>query len=343
MNSNIQDLAWQFFREKVEFLKQPDSYYEDNSIIDTIETHLSSVFLTDRHAYKIKKPVAFSFLNFSHIASRFLNCQKELELNRQLAPDVYLDVVPMIQSRPHHFYPIGWTQKGKIVDWLVKMRQFPREKTLDNAILRNKIDRTLLTKAAHTLINFYQDAKPLALSPYEYKHQLCQSIDENHQSLSKPEYQFNQAVIREIHEAQMHQLNVLSDYLTQRVIQGRIIECHGDLRPEHICLISPPVFIDRLEFNIRLRIMDAVAELSYLSLECELLGKPEIGEFFLKIYQQEFDDIPDPKLVEFYKSYKACLRARISAWHLDDAQIINQEKWHKKANAYLNLATNILN
>ncbi|WP_133127866.1 hypothetical protein [Legionella nagasakiensis] len=343
MNSNNQQKTWQSFREKIEFLKQSDSYHEDNSLIESIETHMSWVFLTDKHAYKIKKPVEFSFLDFSHITSRFLNCHKEIKLNQPLAPDIYLDVVPMIQSHLHAFYPIDWLREGNIVDWLVKMRRFPREQTLDNVILRDNIDESLLLAAAYKLVKFYQDAHPLPLHPKEYILRLHQYIDENYQALLNKKYQFNQSVIIEMHEAQMHQLDLLSEYITHRVLEGRIIECHGDLRPEHICLISPPIFTDRLEFNTSLRIMDPVAELSYLSLECEFLGKPEVGAFFLQIYQKEFPDIPDPRLTEFYKSYKACLRAKISAWHLDDEHVVNQEKWHKKAKAYLNLATKIMN
>jgi aminoglycoside phosphotransferase family enzyme len=123
-----------------------------------------------------------------------------------------------------------------------------------------------------------------------------------------------------------------------RVRARRIIEAHGDLRPEHICLTDPPVIIDCLEFNRNLRLLDPVDELSFLGLECERLGAPLVGATMLDLYREATGDAPAEELIAFYKSYRACLRAKIAAWHLRDSEIREPEKWPALARTYLELA-----
>lgn len=102
------------------------------------------------------------------------------------------------------------------------------------------------------------------------------------------------------------------------------------------------MIIDRLDFNDELRMMDPCDELSYLSLECELLGRPDIGALFFTIYQKETNDCPTNRLLSFYKSYRAGLRARMCIWHLDDPRIEDLDKWFRKAECYLKLSASFL-
>jgi aminoglycoside phosphotransferase family enzyme len=119
---------------------------------------------------------------------------------------------------------------------------------------------------------------------------------------------------------------------------GRVVEAHGDLRPEHICLEPEPVVIDCLEFNRSLRILDVASELMFLALECERLGARQIGEWIVGKCNEETGDRPPETLLEFYKSYHACIRAQIAVWHLKDDNISNPAVWTEKAKRYLQLA-----
>lgn len=338
MQINLDD--WDQLKAKVEFLKQPLSYHEDCKEIISIETHISWIFLTDHHAYKLKKPVRLSYLDFSDLESRRINCEKEITLNQYLAPEIYLDTIPFMQNKQGEFIPIGRDEEGVIVDWFVKMKRFPRKKTLDHEIIHQKIDHKIVQESARSLIRFYQQTVVPAILPESYLMRLQERIYDNEQNLSAPEYGLDQTLIKDLHNAQRDELHQLAACIKHRVLNGRIIECHGDLRPEHICLISNPIIIDRLEFNRALRVMDATEELAYLSLECEFLGNSNVGEVFLATYQEAFQDIPSPELLKFYKMLRACLRAKISAWHLDDPKIDDLEKWYEKAKAYLEFAAN---
>jgi aminoglycoside phosphotransferase family enzyme len=123
-----------------------------------------------------------------------------------------------------------------------------------------------------------------------------------------------------------------------RVKGQKIVEAHGDLRPEHICLIDPPVIIDCLEFSRTLRILDTVDELAFLALECEYAGAPYIGEVVFETYRQLTDDNPAHALVHFYKALRALLRAKLTIRHLDDHDASEHYKWIQRAGDYLQLA-----
>ncbi|MCK5480722.1 MAG: hypothetical protein KAJ06_06235, partial [Gammaproteobacteria bacterium] len=117
-----------------------------------------------------------------------------------------------------------------------------------------------------------------------------------------------------------------------------IVEAHGDLRPEHICLTDPPVFIDCLEFNRRFRLLDTADELAFLAMECEHAGAPFIGPVLFETYRQCSGDDPPQLLVCFYKAYRAQMRAKLSIRHLGSCDYGDADKWVQRTKAYLHLA-----
>ena len=136
--------------------------------------------------------------------------------------------------------------------------------------------------------------------------------------------------------AQLRLLRQAPALLEQRAREGRIIEAHGDLRPEHICLLEPePVIIDCLEFNRDLRTLDAAADLAFLAQECERLGAPRAGQIVFEVYSSVTHDRPPATLISFYKSYWACLRAKLCVWHLSDPNCRDPAKWSGLASDYL--------
>jgi aminoglycoside phosphotransferase family enzyme len=144
--------------------------------------------------------------------------------------------------------------------------------------------------------------------------------------------------VARIAESQAAFLQRRAALLDARVAQGRIVEGHGDMRPEHVCLIEDPVVIDCPEFRRDFRVLDPLDELGYLAMECERLGMPEVGTWLLAAYGEASGDRWPAPLLHFYQSFRASLRAKLAIWHLRDDGRHLPEKWVRTAHAYLDLA-----
>lgn len=320
---------------KVAFLKRPDAYPERPGRVEAVETHMSWVFLTDRHAYKLKKPVRYDYLDFSTVAARRRDCSEEVRLNRRLAQGVYLGIVRLTVDDAGRLHLDG---PGPVVDWLVKMRRLPADRTLEHAIRNGTLQRDELERALLKLARFYAALPPLAPAPDDHRQRFEEEVRANRRELLKPAYRQPRAAVEAVTAAQLAFLSRRRDLIEGRVRDGRIVEAHGDLRPEHIYLGPEPVIVDCLEFNRDFRLLDPADELAYLAVECDRLGAPEVGRLAFEIYARITGDDPPAPLVAFYKSFRACLRAKIALWHLDEPPVATPEKWVARARDYLRLA-----
>jgi len=325
--------------DKVAFLGRPQSFPEPTTRVEAIETHMSWVFLTDHYAYKLKKPVRFKLLNLATLEDRRRNCEAEALWNRRLAPGVYLGVVAL-----------GLDEKGglvlgsetRVVDWLVKMRRLPAEKMLDRVIARGEVERADLRRVAETLAAFYQRAPGAEIGEEEYRLRFVREVEEIRRELEQIS-PIPKSRIDAISTELLGFARLRAELLDARVRDGRIVEAHGDLRPEHVCLLPQPVIIDCLEFDPELRLLDPADELSFLSVECELAGGPPfIEEVLFGTYGERASDRPPRPLVLFYKSFRAFLRAKISIWHLKDREVKDSDKWVSKTNRYVEAAERLL-
>ena len=321
--------------EKVAFLRSPDAYPARPAGVEVVETHMSWVFLADALVYKLKKPVRYEFLDFSTVEARRRNCEREVQLNRRLAGDVYYGVVPLVMRTDGHLQLDG---PGPVVDWLVKMRRLPAHRMLDAAIRSDSVSAEDVRRLSHLLSEFYQRTAPVAVSEAEYRGRFAIEIRANHAELSKPNYELSAPQVDRVTQGQQRVLCENVDLLERRARDGKIVDAHGDLRPEHICLTAEPRIIDCLEFKRQFRILDPVDELSYLALECERLKAPAIGDEVLRQYLAARGDAPPAELIWFYKAFRACLRARIAIWHIADHEVRDTDKWRRRANDYLELA-----
>jgi len=320
---------------KVAFLSQPQAYPESTDHVDRIETHMSWVFLTDHHAWKLKKPVHHSYLDFSTEAARRMYCAEEVRLNRRLARDVYLGTVPLTLTADGQ---LRLAPDGTVVDWLVKMRRLPAGRMLDVAIRTHCVRSEDIRNVVGALCRLYRECAPVAISAAGYRQGLAERIAENGRELLAPDYALPADLVEHICRGQRAYLDQQSALFDQRVRAGRIVEGHGDLRPEHVCLEPQPQIIDCLEFSRAFRILDAADELAFLALECERLGAPELRSAILGTYAELSGDDPPDTLVHFYQSYRACLRAKIAIWHLKERALRDLPKWPAQARDYLRLA-----
>lgn len=321
--------------EKVALLRKPGVYPGEVRQVEVIETHFSWVFLTERNVYKLKKPVRYHGLDLTTLAARRHNCEQEVMLNRRLAPDVYLGAVALT-STDHSGLELDG--RGPVVDWLVVMRRLPAERMLDAAIRAGTVSADEVRKFSLLLADFYRRAAPVTLDPDAYRQRFATAVQANHVELTAPAYRLPGEQIAALTRAQERFLHDRGELLVRRARTGRIVDAHGDLRPEHICLTPDPVIIDCLEFDPELRRLDPADELAYLALECERLGAPALGADVLRHYREATgDDCPDA-LIHFYTVFRACLRAKIAIWHLADCAPAERDHWSERARSYLDLA-----
>jgi aminoglycoside phosphotransferase family enzyme len=329
-NNDINPVA-----EKVSFLKQPESYPHPVMKVVTKETHMSWIFLVNDVVYKLKKPVVYRFLDFHTLEARLKNSEEEIRLNKRLARDIYVGIVPLVLNEKNKLQIEG---KGQVVEWLVKMKRIPEENLLDYAIRHQKADEESVKGAAELLAEFYKTSPPVHIDPDLYRKKLKDEIISTHTELVQPPYHFPVVLLEKISNSLTYFLSSHTLLFDKRIAGGKIIDAHGDLRPEHICLAPQPAIIDALEFNRELRVMDIAEELSFLDMECEMMGNIVTGQLFFDYYKKlSFDDIPD-MLIFFYKAKKAFLRTYLVARHITEPGYKDDPRWLNRANAYLQLA-----
>jgi aminoglycoside phosphotransferase family enzyme len=325
-------------RDKIDFLRRPEAFAEPAGTVATVETHMSWVFLTDAHAYKMKKPVRYSFLDYSTLGRRRRMCSEELRLNRRLAPWVYLGVVPLLCDDRGRLAlgALDQPAAGISVEWLVKMVRLPAERLLDRAIRLDMVAERDAERTAAHLAAFFAGAEPVAVPPPAYLRRFGTAVETQARELDAagvPERRFA-AVVRALH-------GFIAD--RQRLmlarLEGRhVIEGHGDLRPEHLFLGEPAAVIDCLEFDRALRLLDPLEELAFLAMECERLGAGKWGALFLEVYLRRTGDDAPEELMQFYKAERALLRARLAVGHLHDGEVREPRRWREQADHYLDLA-----
>lgn len=288
-----------------------------------IETHLSWVFMTDELVYKLKKPVRYDFVDLSSLAARLANCREEVRLNRALAPRVYLGL-SNLYWQPGAGFSVDGDGTGELVDVLVRMRRLPHARCLQTRLREGPVDTGEIAHAAARLAAFYRGQPLLSpADPAAIADRVAGETTELQSLLDEPRLATQLA--RALHAALSRQAPILSRRARREV--------HGDLRPEHIYLGQAPVFIDRLEFSLALRVMDPAEELAYLQLECTRLGAEWIGRVFLECYEEYCGDRVPVAVSQFYFARRALLWALLAARHIERGG--EPAQWHAAARDYL--------
>lgn len=323
------------FEEKVEFLRRPDSWPEGTKDVETVTTHFACVFLTDRHAWKLKRPIRWLGLDQRTVAARQQSCCRELALNRRLAASVYQDVVALATDDRRGLSVGG---PGETVDWMVRMRRLPAALMLDSMIAGGNPPPASLDALAGVLARFYRQAPlPGGDSAQQWPETLRAKIGEQVQPGPGDSDERTRSRMHEIGDQLIAFTHDNVRLLQERAGRDCVVEGHGDLRPEHVCLEGPPVVIDCLEFDRALRTLDRADELAYLWLECEHLGNAAPGEYVLRRCLGALNDECPAALLCFYRALGAVIRARLALWHLT-ADGNTTRKWYERATDYLDMA-----
>jgi aminoglycoside phosphotransferase family enzyme len=211
---------------------------------------------------------------------------------------------------------------------------------LDRVIAQGTVSESDLNALINLLARFYPRARPKATGAAEYLRQLRARVEENFQSLCAADLGMNPVPVFQVIVEQRRFVESNIELLTSRA--GQLVECHGDLRPEHVYLGSRDdtvCVIDCLEFDARLRRLDPLEELAFLALECRRLGAEALGQSILQGVETAIGDVSPDSLVHFYMSHRALTRAKVAAWHLRDPHMAGSEKhWRDRADSYIDEA-----
>lgn len=321
---------------KLALLRRPETYREGATRVEVVETHMSWVFLTDRSVFKLKKPILYDRLDFSTPERRRLCCEAEVRLNRRLAPGVYRGTRRLTREADGTLALDG---EGPPVDWLVEMQRLPADRMLDRCLAAGPLALDEVRGVARHLARFFIEARPIAIELDRLRARFAAGIVQDRDELARPEFGLPRDRIHAIAARALDLLETRPELLAERIHRRRIVDGHGDLRPEHVGLTAPePVVIDCLEFCDELRELDPFDELGFLALECERLGQPRIGRVFVETYARASGDrIPDA-LAGFYRDLRILRRARLAAWHLTDPGTRDPDRFARRARHYLALA-----
>ena len=308
----------------VKALLAPKAYPDTTHRVELVQTQMSFVFLTDDYVYKVKKPVDLGYLDYTTLDKRQFYCQQEIELNRRLCPDAYLGVVTITEDKGNIL--IGG--QGKVIEYAVKMRRLPQEAMMDVLLAQNQVSEEMVTSVAQRLVEFHQEAEANDnISKFGSLDTITRNAQEN---FTQTEKYIGSTISREKYK---HIKGYTANFIIQkanlfhkRIADGRIRDCHGDLHAAHICFTNGICIYDCIEFNDRFRYCDVASEIAFLAMDLDHYGRADLSRRFVDAYVAFSQDKELPRLLSFYKCYRAYVRGKVESFKLDDPHISEEEK-----------------
>ena len=323
----------------IEDLQNPAVLPDKTSTVCVVQTHISVVFVADDFVYKVKKPVNFGFLDFSSLEKRHHYCHEEIRLNNRLSQGIYLEVLPVLQEGGGH--RLGGAP-GNAVEYAVRMKRIPDKVLMKSPFHEERLSSSHLKKLAKTLAQFHSRAvRTHEIDLFGLPERFRVNTDENFQ-------QVEPYVGRTIEASEYRELARWTDSFYRfngnlfhnRIRDGKIRDCHGDLHMEHVCFTEPLAVIDCIEFNERFRYGDVIADVAFLLMDLEYHGGAELSRKLWDAYMSAAGDGDAEALLTFYKVYRAVVRAKVNSFQLDYEAITegDREEALKRARRYFRLA-----
>jgi aminoglycoside phosphotransferase family enzyme/predicted kinase len=284
--------------------------------IELIETHISWVLLTGKFAYKLKRPVRFSFLDFSTLELREHFCLEELRCNRAFAPELYLDVVPVYRRANNSISIGGDSARGdSLLEWAVKMRQFDPASQLDRLLEYDGVKAQMLASFGKELAGQHAALPRLTDVAHEARQRIFGPVDDNFAEIET-------TGLQSAHEPALTRARELSTALGEsllpliedRLQNGWVRECHGDLHLSNLALIKNKVTaFDCLEFNPNLRWIDTICDVAFLFMDCHERERSDLAYAFMDGYLDASGDYQGAELLGYYAAYRSMVRAKVAA------------------------------
>ena len=293
------------------------------------ETHISWIVLTDQYAFKVKRPVKLSFLDFSTTKKRKHYCLQEVKLNKRLAPDMYLGVIPVTKS----LIAEKTNNDDDIIDYAVQMKRMDNDKEMHKLLEDSKVTKKDMEKLARKIAQFHKDTQTVK-NAFNTTGMIDEFTDINNVIDEDAENQLISAdykkIVYQCIDKSKKYLNENRSLFNERIINGFQRDCHGDLNATNIFLYDDPVIFDCIEFNDDFRYIDILSEIAFLCVDLDFYGSKDLSSLFVKNYKQSFEikdiDMPDP-LFNFYKCYRANIRAKVTLLSMsEDPDDKNKQK-----------------
>jgi uncharacterized protein len=324
-------------QELIAFLESPESYPHRPTEVRAIQTHISWVFIASPFVVKVKKPVNLGFLDFSTLEKRHYFCRREIELNRRLCPEIYLDAVAIYKSTSG----FSFNGEGEIVEYAVKMKELPDGWFLGELVEKNLVGEKEINRVISTLHRFYQSETPTPeIEQWGTPEKLKISTDEN---FAQVEPFIGKTISRSAFDAIRHFTNRFyvgnGNLFRERIQQRRILDCHGDLRLDHVHLTPEATTIfDCIEFNDRFRFIDIANDLAFLAMDFDFKGRSDLGNLLLRNAARKLDDAGMLKVANFYKCYRAFVRGKVETIQATEKEATNPQEHERQAARYFRLA-----
>lgn len=311
----------------IQQMLEPDFYpHPVQEPIELLQTHISFILLTGDYAYKIKKIVDFGFLDYSTLEKRRYFCEQELRMNQQQAPDLYLEVLPIIEIGDR--FQFG-EQEDSGIEYALKMRQFPEENLLINLFTQDQLTTKEMEELGKVVAQFHQNC-PTNHDILKWGEiaQIRHSIDGNYQKTQK--YIGCCQTQEQYEQTKQYTDSFFETY--EAVFQSRIDhhwirECHGDLHLKNICLYQNQILLfDRIEFNEEFRFVDVMYDVAFVVMDLEGRGRADLGNRFLNTYIEQMGDWAGLQLLPFYLTRQAYVRAKVNSLILDDPAVSEEQK-----------------
>ncbi len=320
-------------------MSRPEFYPHRPEAITVVQTHISFIFIAGEEVYKVKKAVDFGFLDFTTLEKRKFYCDEELRLNRRLAPEAYLGVVPIVEDTAGRLALGG---NGRIVEYAVRMKKLPQERMLGRLLAEGKVEPAVMDAIAGKLADFHRRAETggrideiggLETIRRNHEENFAQTADYVGVTIPTGRYAFIRAYVRDF-------LNRQESLFHRRVAEHRIRDCHGDLHLEHICVDNGITIFDCIEFNERFRFGDVAAEVAFLAMDLDYNGYGAWGESFAEAYIRHAEDPDIRRLLNFYRCYYAYVRGKVVGFRIKDPAIGEKERGEARETAarYFDLA-----
>jgi aminoglycoside phosphotransferase family enzyme/predicted kinase len=299
----------------IDKLQNPALYEHPVQYFQVIETHISWVLLTGPYAYKIKKQVDLGFLDFSTLAKRRHYCEEELRLNQRLAPELYLAVIAITGTASQPV--LGGS--GPVIEYAVKMREFAQSAQLDRALSRGELRSEHIVHLAAAVARFHARAAAAgADSLFGDAAAVWQPAGENFAQIRPHLDTERDRDLLDMLQAWSVKTHArLAAVWPLRKQAGFIRECHGDMHLGNMALIDDKILIfDCLEFNERLRWIDVMSEVAFVTMDLQDRGRPGLAHRFLNDYLQHNGDYQGLDVLRFYQVYRALVRAKVACLRL---------------------------
>jgi len=294
----------------IDALRNPACYPHPAESVKLLETHISWVLLAGDYVYKIKKPVDFGFLNFSELSQRKFFCHEELRLNSRLAPDLYLEVVGIGGTLDKPSFNVE-----PVFEYAVKMKRFAEEMLLDHVLAQNHLSVQHMYSLAETMADFHKRLTPArGDAGYGDTEAVVRPTRQNFQQLSQ--------LLDDCYGGRLNALEMRNEQeyqhclplFAQRLENGKVRECHGDLHLGNIVLLDDkPTPFDGIEFNPALRWIDVINDIAFLLMDLQQRQRPDLAFAFINRYLLATGDYESLAVLRFYLGYRAMVMAKVTA------------------------------